>query len=316
MKSSLIVVLIALTAAIIAVEEDTSSSLQTCSYWSSSGNQYRFYGLGYFGVDNYGWMNATDTKGNVWSFQVCQYYAINSDDVDNSYNPCPTGSSVCVAQSEDGQILNRGSASTAKFNDLPNEAEGFEVMFGSSDDDEVKTVIDFVCSAEDYVPVITSIQSDDKFTTITVNSTEACQTEIWYGDDGDYESNTVRIDGGFLFFALVFLVGACCSLCCCCCLARRRRVQRNKDIAMKQFSNIAFQPIPSANKGNVTGVHQQTVPLPAYNPYLVQQPQFVYYYPHQQQQQVQPPIVPLQVVDNDEKLAKELQAQFDREAQV
>jgi len=314
---SLIVVLIALTAIIVAVEEDTSSSLQTCNYYSSSGNWYRFYGLGYFGENNQGWINGSDSKGNVWSFQVCQYYAVNSEEDSDSYNPCPTGSSVCVAQSEDGQVLNRGSTATAMFNDLPNGAEGFEVMFGSSDDEEVKTVIDFVCSSVNYVPLITSIQSDDKFTTITVNSTDACQsTEVWYVD-ADYESNTVRIDGGFLFFALVFLVGAVCSLCCCCCLARRRRVQRNKDIAMKQFSNIAFQPIPSVNRGNVTGVHQQTtVPLPAYNPYLVQQqPQFVYYYPHQQQQVV-PPVVPLQTVDNDEKLAKQLQAQFDREAQV
>jgi len=92
---------------------------------------------------------------------------------------------------------------------------------------------------------------------------------------------------------------------------------------MKQFSSVAFQPIPqskNAIKSTANVVPQQ---LPTYNPYLNnQQPQFVYYYPSAQNGSApQFPFVhpqfqqPQQVKQesSDEKIARELQAQFDRE---
>jgi len=300
----IVVILLSLIALNSATKEDTSRSFDTCDYYGlNDGQFYTFKALG-----NNGWLNSTDSTGKLWFFQVCSYGG--SDDV---VDPCGVGSSVCIVGDE---TKNMGSSSTAKFSDTPyTETDGFEVMYGNVDDDSVKTVIDIVCSYEAFDPIIT-IESDGSFTTITVNTTYGChQDMVDYTDEMyDYDSGVVINVGGFFFFVLMVVVGLVCSLCCCCCLMRRRRCQRNKDIAMKQFSNVAFQPIPSGR-----GVQQMAPqqPIPAYNPYLVQQqstqPQFVYYYPSQPTNQ--PPVVPLQVnsTNDDEKLAKQLQAQFDRE---
>jgi len=82
---------------------------------------------------------------------------------------------------------------------------------------------------------------------------------------------------------------------------------------MKEFSNVAFQPVP---------VQQNNIP---YSTSFVQQqqqqqPQVVYYYypsvnvPSTTPLSPHPPQVKLQ--NDDEILAKQLQAQFDQESRV
>jgi len=87
---------------------------------------------------------------------------------------------------------------------------------------------------------------------------------------------------------------------------------------MRQFSNVAFQPIPYTNPVRQPTQGMMNGHLPAYNPYVGQPQQFVYYIPAPQGQ---PAVVPLQsfgettnqINESDEKFAKELQAQYDRE---
>jgi len=296
-------------AALLSVLYVVSAQVQntkTC-YYDAESTTYSFEGLGY---ETQGWLNGTDASNNVWYFQICQQ---SVSDVNAS--PCPDGSSVCVSMK--GQTSSRGSTDSVQFSDSPfPNTDGFEVIFGAQsqeDSTEYKTVIEFLCSG-DLEPVVT-IVAGDSFTSITVNSSYACGM-VWT-DMGSWEESekVIQIDVGALFIAFVSILVGCC-VCCCCCVARRRRCQRNKNIAMKQFSNVAFQPIPAAKS---TQVVQNSVPLPSYNPYIQQQPQFVYYYPNQQQQQTVVPSSPQfnQVVQlDDEKLARQLQAQFDQEAQV
>jgi hypothetical protein len=291
-----------------------------CYYTSTDG---LFYDLENIGNFNNNWISANDSNGNVWSIKVCQ------PDFVEDLNPlCPVNSSICV--SSNGVISNRGSSSSAIYADSPfGSSQGVEVVFGTDgvcpDDNasSVKTIVEFVCQqdTEDSVDIndyYITVDSDNCFTTISIYSVSACPTTVGMDDDMDgYESETIMIAPFMTFFGLV-LMALVFSCMCCCCMIRRRRTQK-KEIAMKQFSNLAFQPIPASNQFNQPQVMRQNPNFPAYNPY-VQQPQFLYYYPTQQQQvqvqQQQPQMVELDQLNGDEKLAKELQAQFDREHQV
>jgi len=288
-----------------------------CSYNSSDSTYFQFY-LGDIGYNTFNWLTANDTNGNTWFIKVCQ-----PDDVEDPNPLCPAGSSICVA-SLNGEVSNRGTDSTAIFADSPfGYSEGVEIAYGADGvcpDDKtssIKTIVEYVC-IETTVEERTSnentvyVDSENCFTTITVNSVYACPIS-GMADDGTLE--TVMIAPFMTFFGLV-LIALLLSCMCCCCMIRRRRIQK-KEIAMKQFSNVAFQPIPASQMNQQPQIMKQNPNFPAYNPY-VQQPQFLYYYPTQQQQQVPiqqspPQVVELDNFDNDEKLAKQLQAQFDRE---
>jgi len=78
---------------------------------------------------------------------------------------------------------------------------------------------------------------------------------------------------------------------------------------MKQFSSVAFQPIPSTTSANV---NQQPQNL---NPYVAQ-PQFVYYYPSQNGTSPEffSQYTQNDETQNDETIARNLQAQFNQES--
>jgi len=289
-----------------------------CSYTSTTDSTVQYY-LGSIGFTSNNWVSANDVNGNLWSIRVC-------DDLVDSNPLCPVNSSICVTSSTNEDVSNRGTDSTAIVADSPSGVfGGLEVAYGADGvcpDDKsssIKTIVEYVCSG-DSVEVIT-IDSENCFTTITISSTYACP----YHDEmtGDDEEGTVMIAPFMTFFGLVLM--ALVFVCmCCCCMIRKRRCQK-KEIAMKQFSNVAFQPIPANQMNQQQPQMKQNPNFPAYNPYV--QPQFLYYYPTQQQQQIQVPIqqsqqpqspqvVELEQFDNDEKLAKQLQAQFDLEHQV
>lgn len=289
-----------------------------CWYASSDGTSV--YSLEDLAWETNHWMNVTDSNGQTWFWKVC-----NDATVDNTPF-CPTNSSVCI-QTKNGKPENRGTTSTAQWSEIDENQSGIEVVFGSDqtcsfdETEEVKTVIDYVCGTGDK-PTI-SIVAKGCFAQIMVVTEEAC-AESDYDDDMDgsedgfyYDQDEVEtiIITPFLTFGLLLTITVLFTCLCCCCIIRRRRCQK-KAIAMRQFSNIAFQPIPSTHStvNKQQPINQQ---FPSYNPYVVPQngqPQFVYYYPGQQMQ------VPLETfsnqdtqVDSDEKLAKELQSQFDRE---
>jgi len=291
----------------------------SCTYTATDGS---FYYIGKVGQDSNFWLNATADDGTVYYFQVCQG---NSED-DTFVPPCPFNSSVCFNTKD--TLVNIGTTSTQLWSDAPSGSEnGVESVFGAEGScqeggDSIKTVIDYVC--EYGSETSTMVVTDQCFTTITVYSEDACPTDgdlVDFDDDMDYsDSEEVIYIPFFSFGALLSMAVVCVCLMCCCCM-RRRKCQQRKSIAMKQFSNQAFQPIPTnVVKQSVPMMQPNQVPLPSYNPYVVQQPQqFVYYYPSQFQQQ-QHPIVKLDQVDqqlvSDEKLAKDLQDQFNRESQV
>jgi hypothetical protein len=306
-------------ATLLAVAFSTS-----CYYGSTSED---FYDLSKVGSDN--WITGTDNNNNVWNINVCveieevsEEKFMKRDNFKRAEIPtCPMNSSVCVQKDE--VLFNMGTDSTAIFSDSPNGASsGVEVIYSAEGDcttqdgnaASIKTIVEYNCAYNEEETV--SIVTDGCFTTINVNSPYACPQNYNWDDD-----NTVYIHTPFFaFFGLVLMAVACTCLCCCCCM-RRKRIQK-RNIAMRQFSNVAFQPIP-ASQMKSTVQQPQTVQqnLPAYNPYV--QPQFLYYYPSQQQQVQQTPIqfqqpqmVELEQMNDDEKLAKQLQAQFDRESQV
>jgi len=303
-----ILALVAVLCAISVIAQENVDWMDACYYVSSSNGDFYYSDLNVI-YNNDGWYNGTDDNGNIWFFRSC---------VVNTTSHCPDGSSVCFVDQK-GVINNRGSTSTALFSDYQSEdyLSGYEIIFGVESDSSIKTVVDFVCMNDNETKV--SVSTDGQFTTITVYSNSNCPSAS-YGDDMIYWESYQSFFSRFFF---TILLSCCCiallPICCCC--IRRRRCQRNKNIAMKQFSNIAFQPIPSV-RPNIQSVQQPNIPIPTYNPYVQQQPQFVYYYPSQQQQQQQHQQIPLQEIhpvvqlNDDEKLAKQLQAQFDRESQV
>jgi len=305
-----------------------ASADMSCSYYSSiSDKSYSLENLAY---STQHWMTyKDDVDGSVWNWKVCDDGAQEVNEI-----PCPANSSVCVSTNGNPSV-NRGSTYTALWSEIPQPTttsnSGIEVAFGSDeacpkDYSAIKTVIDYVCSSvsnekrdnQDYF--ITVDTNEACFTTITVYTQEACDQDSY--QDGDYDSweasNEVH---GFFFpfitFGTLLIMSVLFTVMCCCCLIRLRRRNVKKAIAMKQFSNVAFQPIPQTHSIRQTNpIAQQPLnSLPSYNPYVMQpqNQQFVYYYPGQQQQMN--PIKEVQIT-SDEKLAKELQSQFDRESRV
>jgi len=288
MKYLLLLSLIALVATIQA-------DLYNCYYDDDNGMGYSFSTLGY---STNGWLNATDSKNNIWFFRICEEYS-------NDNRPCLDGQSVCIGNQ------NRGSTSTAQFSGLPDSMDGFEVIFGNADN--YKTVIDFVCGLSGNI----TIESIDDYTTaITVSSFYACGQS--YNMIGGVSVETMP-GNIFPFIMFILIIGSICILiciCCCCCISRKRRNNCNNkrnNIAMKEFSNIAFQPIPQHNNNSI----------PYANSFVNQQPQVIYYYPNNQipinNMQSNIPIhnnIPTIIPNEDEKIARMLQAQFDQESRV
>jgi len=282
------------------------------------------------------WLNTTDSSNNIWFFQDgCFGYSETS--------PCPTSSPVCVILSGTTEAVS--AAIQTPQDSYSYIANGLEFVFTSEtpcysesvgEKSTMKTTLDFNCDPE-INSVSFTVSFDGCFTVITANSSWYCpsgEVTLDNSQDAPYyyssESGEANV-GGFAFFSLgimiLFTLGCLISVClCCCCMVRRRR-QKKIQTAMRQFSNVAFQPIPYSNPirqpTQATNSQHAQVPIPAYNPYLGQPQQFVYYYPAQVPTQVNAPI-PLQQFgdsnrgqdDSDEKFAKELQAQFDREEQV
>jgi len=201
--------------------------------------------------------------------------------------------------------------------------KGAEVIFGSLTEcpsgGYYKTAIEFVCT-EDVEPIF-SFTFENCLTTIYVNSSKACPIEtdnavtsdddgdddnMIFGDD-DEESSDEHFSGADINIWVVFApLALCCCVCVRCC--RRRRQMKQKEVAM-QFSNVAFQPIPSSSFATTISAIQ----MPIYNPY-VQPAQFYYHY-NDQDVLSMPQRVELEQ-SSDEVLARELQAQFDQESRV
>jgi len=273
----------------------------TCVYYSSNNDVY--YGLANFN----GWINYTTTAGDVWYVNPCPDFSYYS-------SPCPEGSSICLISN--GVLSIRGLVNGSVFSDsVEGSSKGVEIMEATNepctkeaDDGNYKTVVEFICESEqDHWTVIV----EECVVTLNIHTSNACPL-ITYDGPGFEDHPVERVVVIPWLFMLLSALAFIACMCCCCCASRRRRCQQAKKIQMQQFSNVAFQPIPSTQQSKTV-----SSTLPSFNPYVAQ-PQYFYYYPTQQAQ-AQQPIVPLEsmsVASSDEIMAKELQAQYDRESQV
>jgi len=269
-----------------------------CTYQATDGSYYQFYNMQ---------LNGTGASGNLWLFDVCDVE--ESDYVcDNSVDSLGKNVAVCIQKGD--TYYSRGFADSGIWSDSPlGTDKGAEVIFST---ETFKTVITLVCS-DNVEPIVTITEEADTYTSITVNGSVACPLAPLDGS-GDYPQVTsvtyerqIYIPFPFLLLP-VALLSACVCMCCTC--LRRRRCQQKRAAAMAQISNQVFQPISH---------DRSQVALNMPNP----QSQFVYYYPmtnmNPQVQQQTPPLVPLDAEPaqvSDEAFAKELQAQYDREARL
>jgi len=287
------ILLLSLVAAIFG---EVSYDSSRCLYDTSNG----VISLNSFG----GWINTSLANGQQWFVNPCPRTVYL-----NSPSPCPGQSGVCVGEA-DNSVVSRGEFADALFAESAS-GQGIEIMMHESNCPEggdYKSTIEFVCVNS----VETTWLVDSKGCAVTINILTPAACPV---DDVDSEipfpnytsATVVHQDHVVLLPAVIVLAVALCSFlfCCCCAARRRRRCQMAKKIQMEQFSNVAFRPIPS---NQVTRSVEESAP---FNPY-VSQPQYFYYYPTQQEQIHES--VPLE--SQDEKIARDLQAQFDQEAQM
>jgi len=281
-----------------------------------------------------------DLRNNTWHFIICG---------GKRWNPvqfgCAADTGVCLVP-KTGMPVNAGKFSTALWSDSPNGvASGVEITMGDGDNcvngGKRKTNIELVC---DYGVkfVVSALSMDGCFQSLRIRTSSACPLSETMDGEGHEDEDDHH--GNPLVFFIITLVGIfCCCLCVgVCCQRNRRRMQRRKqECEMVQFSNVAFQPLaqepPKEFIPRPQQVQQQSqrlpfpVPvqqLPTYYPTVQQmqpvpfaQPPQYFIYP-QQPIQYQPspivqPVAPVikreEQVGSDEQLARQLQAQFDKE---
>jgi len=289
-------IVLALFLAVAVAQLSCSSSFIT-----DDGYTYNFYE---------GWFNVTDQNGVDWYFSVC---------ATNAESPCglDNGEITSVCQVVKEIPIPKGHADTVAVTQSPDgSSRGLELLYGLESAVPVKTVIELVCSSIEDDTKIKVV--DNAMSVITFSSPKNCPVTVAVYDDFpqiDEQSNqeVVIHSGAFIYF--LFLCVSLVSVCCCCtCLLRRKRIQQRRDIQMKQFSSVAFQPIPHNVAAKTSAPAQQQAP--SFNPYIAQ-PQFVYYYPSQNGSSEIPFPQYTQnadVTQNDENIARNLQAQFDQES--
>jgi len=278
---------------------------------------------------NLSWDNVTDESGNVWFFNGCPSSASYYE------SECSNDALVCVIFKGAEKTITAGLIENSLYSDI--NYQGVDITAGSNtacvgiDARNMKTSLEYFCDPE-LDETVTTVETDGCYTVITINSSYVCGQQMsndvvydgYMPEPSDVEDSVTYININFMFLLSLGLF-LFASVCCCCCVARKRRCQQKKLAAMKQFSNVAFQPIPhSTQPVKQMVVQQQPQPfaqVPSYNPYIQSQ-QYVYYYPMQQMNVPTPVALDVNVnshqeqEDADEKLAKDLQAEFDRESRV
>jgi len=287
-----------------------SALANECTYNASDGSFYDLHLLRKMHGKPYSF---TDEEGNEWLFNVC-------GDLSNlKVDYCPKDSVVCMRSKLGGVAVNAGKR--ASWSDFVNKSRGVEIVYGEGDmcDGSIprKTIFDFVCptvrssrSSRRNSPIsVTEVKEMDKCSTlIKVSSHFACPVAT---HGGPIIEDRERVHSKLMFMIPLFTLSMCCLFMCACC-ARRRRLSKMKKMQeqeMVQYANLAFQ--------------QSNTPFKQ-EPYVLQMPtnqqpmQFMpqyYVYPSVQVPHQQSPasLEKETLLAGDEQLAKELQAQYDRE---
>jgi hypothetical protein len=247
-----------------------------------------------------------EANGDEWLFNVC-------DNLSSlMFSNCSKDAVVCK-RTKEGLVSNAGKR--ADWNKLDDSRIGVEVTYGEGDvcgNSRLKTTFEFQCSAADKKLVVQSIKHvDGCYTVITIRSQQACikpsVTTFATISPGHATIETRFFFSPFLFTMLLGLFLCVCLFCCACCSRRRRQRlhQIHMEHEMSQFPVTTFQ------------VPQNP---PAYSAQFVepQAPQY-YLFPTVQSPVVQSPAALEEregLLSADEKLARELQAQFNQEANM
>jgi len=258
---------------------------------------------------------------------------------------CPPSSAICFV--ENGKASNWGNASTVQISAKELHPDGVTLAFAGemcSYGILRSASLHFHCDWNAVTPKVTTMNKYTCNVDFTIASIYACDTTV------DSENGSHLVMAPFLVvFFISFMTFACCICLCACCRRRiHRKQQQKRELEMIQYSNVAFQPIPQEEQKEETKkTVRQSPPAPGRLPHPVPVQHIPAYYPPVSQLPVQPvqlqppqfflyPSVqhPVQFqpasftqpatntvakreeqVTDDEKLARELQAQFDREAQ-
>jgi len=268
---------------------------------------------------------STDVEGTTGcdpSAASCVYTSMGT--YINAGRPTDDSLSLSVSESEDGEDSNiQFTYSNGDVCPNSESSEGESVNY--------QTIIQLTCDPTVANMSINSVNYNSTTCTVSVEASSmyACKrTGHWKGR------------GSHAWF-LIFPLLCCCSICICiaaCCRRHRRRcaqrkLEMNTYTAVPQQETIQSPQQPQFQPQQMMQPYIIPTQFPSQNSSQQFQPQYFqpspYYvympqYPQQQQQNAVPvaPVIPLEetvieqrenIVENDEKIARELQAKFDNE---
>jgi len=259
------------------------------------------------------WYKYTSTDGE-WIFNPCDS---SVEENDEELDGMPAQAGAYFAQ--DDIVYNRGYANDAIWNlELVDQVpESLKITMVNPVANQANpacttqnyyTHVYFFCGDIDAEPSVTMIDETDCEAWFEVITEDACSADL----------PEVRQRRVFMVMtAPLFVTIACASLLCCCICARRRRQAK---ILNSNFSNVAFQPIPSAHipESRVNNVQPMHVPQFA-RPNHIQVPR-TYFFSEQTQPIFQNNgyVIPLEdfqkqnQMASDEQLAREIHNQLNQ----
>jgi len=283
-------------------------------------------GIYFYNLEGLKWSNSNYQFGynmffnntEEWIFNVC-------DSVDGIPNNFVGGSYTCAPDSiacfqyvgyELNPWISAGKAQNPVFSkSIYGSDKGVGVTYSNGDfcSFTTRTVrFEFVCSTYDY-PTITNIEHLDCYDILTVNTSYACPS-IASAPDIPEPSITVEINPVYphessrfkLRLVVVIVVGLVILMSCICCLFRciRRQHRMNNQKAFELTNTFTYQPVPQENS-----MQPQHYPV-QYVQHPIQVPQYVFYQPPAPKPAIESRDA--QII-SDEQLAKQLQAQLNRE---
>lgn len=264
------------------------------------------------------WISAKDEDGATWHF------SLNADATLES--PCPSGSSICSDFGSAGAV-DRGITISCLDHDSDVGEFGLALSY-SSGNGKFNTKVELIFDENATTPFmqVTTVSKSYSVITLFADSVVPVSTDnnglMEIGKDPTVSITNTTVDVTMISLTdhatvhvMLFTVGVfVIAFTCLCCAFRRLRSYQQKQHAMRQFSNIAFQPIPQSR----IAVHKPAPVAPSFapsfNPY-VNNSQFLYYYPNRA------PVAPAQAVPDrfvsqqefeDQQMAIRLQAEFDQ----
>jgi hypothetical protein len=249
----------------------------------------------------------SDGKNITWNWSLCG--PMNS-------TVCDPTSALCVID-ENGNVTNYGNASTVQT--VTGEDDALTLKFSGDEEctpgQKREAVVSLLCKKKKKVEyVVKDAQQTDCSASITVASRWGCAVDFDDDDDGSIAPFMISL------FGSIFCCAVCAAVLLCC--ARRKMMKRRAFQRLQEEMQVTTPVVAPVQQPMF---HPQPLQQPIRLMVPLQQGQQMYYpmYPpvHMPTAPVpapvpQPAVVPREAqVQSDEEMAKQLQAQFDKEAQ-